>query len=228
MTVWPLDVTSHDDPTIYGPLRGTLLRDGRVLGTGCTVGLAFGATAPLCNALYNPGSNTWSSIGSGILYLNSATLLRDGRVLAAGGTNFLSSSASAALFTLGALLPGRPTVTAASVASGVLAVRWSPGEGGVATTYRLQFFSGPTLLAAMDVGASNAFAIAIPPTIHGTYAVRVTAANAAGPSLALAPFTFSIATLAVPQPPVLTANELAVNPISLSWAPGGGAPRTHT
>jgi hypothetical protein len=81
-------------------------------------------------------------------------------------------------------------------------------------------------VAALDVGATNVRAVPVPPTISGTFAVRVTAGNSEGPSLASLPFTFTVVGLTAPAPPTLTAAQVATNPVDLSWAPGagGGAP----
>lgn len=203
-----------------GPLTPTVLADGRVLGTSCA---SFPFTPdPPCNSLYDPVRNTWSALGSSAPQLHTATLLQDGRILVAGGDGFAPKSA-AYLFALGAQLPGRPTVTGATSGNGVLTVGWASGAGGAPSAHRLDFFSGATHVAALTVGAATAVSIPIPPTISGTFQVTVSAGNAAGESLASLPFTFAIEGLAPPGPPVLTATQVAANPITLSWLPGAGS-----
>ncbi len=72
--------------------------------------------------------------------------------------------------------PGAPTNVTALVIGPILNVGWTPPSGSpVPTSYRLDFFSGSTLVAQVSVGQQTSVAVGIPPGTVGTFTVRVTA-----------------------------------------------------
>jgi Matrixin len=124
--------------------------------------------------------------------------------------------------------PGRPTVTSATAAGGVLTVQWASGAGGAPIGHRLDFFSGGVLVASITViSPATTFATPLPPGIQGTFAVTVTAGNSAGLSPASAPFAFTIGGGAPGQPTVTSATA-AGGVLTVNWTSGAGAaPTAH-
>ena len=88
--------------------------------------------------------------------------------------------------------PGATSVVSATVSGGVLNLSWTTGPGTTATGYRLDFFSGPTVVASLTVGGSTTAAIPIPPGTVGTFAVRITALSGAASGPTSSPFSFTI------------------------------------
>jgi len=95
--------------------NAVLLPDGTVLVVGGSSGSGFDtSTSPVLYAeVYDPATNTWTSLASGTRYRgyhSTAVLLPDGRVLSAGG----NKERTAELFSPPYLFKGaRPTITAA-------------------------------------------------------------------------------------------------------------------
>ena len=65
------------------------------------------------------------------------------------------------------------TVTSAVENAGVLTVTWTATAG--ATSHRLDFLSGPTVVASVAAGAGPSASVGIPAGTHGAFGVRVTA-----------------------------------------------------
>ncbi|WP_426733448.1 galactose oxidase-like domain-containing protein [Myxococcus faecalis] len=99
--------------------NAVLLPDGTVLIVGGSSGSGFDdAASPVRYAeLYNPATNTWTSLASQVRYRgyhSTAALLPDGRVLSAGGAN----ERTAEVFSPPYLFKGaRPVITAAPTTS---------------------------------------------------------------------------------------------------------------
>jgi hypothetical protein len=121
--------------------------------------------------------------------------------------------------------PGQPVVTSAGAAGGVLTVQWTSGAGGAPTAHRLEFLSGATVVASVDVGPATTFQTAVPPGVQGAFAVRVLAANAFGASPFSAPFGFTIGGGA-PGQPTVTGATASGGILTVSWASGAGASPT--
>jgi hypothetical protein len=124
--------------------------------------------------------------------------------------------------------PGQPTVTSAVAAGGVLTVQWTSGAGGAPLGHRLDFYSGGVLLASITAPSpATTFSTPLPGGIQGTFAVTVTAANAAGFGPTSAPFTFTIGGGAPGQPTVTSATA-AGGVLTINWTSGAGAaPTSH-
>jgi len=122
-------------------------------------------------------------------------------------------------------VPGQPTVTSANATGGLLTVQWTSGSGGTPAGHRLDFFSGPTLLAGIISGASTSFSTAVPAGIQGTFGVTVTAGNAAGLSPASQVFTFNIGGGAPGQPSITSATASG-GLLTINWTSGAGAAPT--
>lgn len=127
----------------------------------------------------------------------------------------------------GAGAPGQPVITGAGASGGVVTVQWASGPGGAPAGHRLEFFSGASLVAAVNAGPATTFQTAVPPGVQGTFSVRVTAGNAAGLSPPSAPFAFTIGGGAPGQPTVTSANASG-GVLTVAWASGAGAsPTAH-
>ena len=123
--------------------------------------------------------------------------------------------------------PGQPVVTSAGAAGGVVTVQWTSGAGGAPTGHRLEFLSGATIVASVDVGPGTTYQTAVPPGVQGAFSVRVMAANASGVSPFSAPFGFTIGGGA-PGQPTITGASASGGILTVSWASGTGAsPTTH-
>ena len=109
-------------------INATVLPDGKVLVTGGTSSSGFnnGTNAVLTAELWNPATETWSTMASmqvPRLYHSTALLLPDGRVLSAGGGRPAATAATdnenAELFSPPYLFKGaRPTVSSAPATVG--------------------------------------------------------------------------------------------------------------
>ncbi len=124
----------------------------------------------------------------------------------------------------GGLPPGRPSITSAGAAGGVLTVQWTSGAGGAPTGHRLEFLSGSRVVAIVDVGPGLTFQAALPPGVQGDFSVRVTAANASGISPVSSLFGFTIG--GAPGQPTVTGATVSGGILTVSWAPGPGASAT--
>jgi hypothetical protein len=120
-------------------------------------------------------------------------------------------------------VPGTPTVTSALESGGILNVAWLAGSGNAATSHRLDFYSGSTLVASMTVGAATTAAIPVPPGTRGNYGVRVTALNGAAASPASALFAFTLGTpCTAPASPSISGGVVG-GTASVTWTPVAGA-----
>lgn len=113
--------------------------------------------------------------------------------------------------------PGSPTVTSALESGGFLNVAWLPGPGGSATSHRLDFYAGSTLLGSIAAGASTTVAIPLPAGIRGTLGVRVTAFNGAAASPASALFAFTIGPPCTPPASPTVSGGIAAGTASVTW-----------
>jgi hypothetical protein len=125
--------------------------------------------------------------------------------------------------------PAQPAVTSATASGGVLNVSWTTGAGATPTAHRLDFFSGATLVASVNVGAATIVAIPIPPGTTGTFAVQVTALAGGTAGAPSAPFPFTIGGAgppggcsAAPAAPVATGSVLNGTG-TVTWSPVPGA-----
>jgi hypothetical protein len=97
--------------------------------------------------------------------------------------------------------PGMPTNVQAVQNGGNLSVAWNaPTTGGSATAYRLDFYSGSTVVASLTVSSATSATIPIPPGTQGTFTVRVTALNGSVPGPPSAPATFTLGGGSCPPP----------------------------
>jgi hypothetical protein len=141
--------------------------------------------------------------------------------------NGAGSSPASALFNFtiggGGGAPGQPTVTSAVASGGVLTVTWTPGGGAAPTSHQLNFYSGATLVATVNWGASTTVNIPLPPGVFGTFGVKVTALNGtvAGPASNEYVFTIGPA-CTVPAAPIVTGGIVGGNG-SVSWQAVPGA-----
>lgn len=140
-----------------------------VLLAGTTPGFAVpAATLPLAAS---PLSFAVGGIPPGTYYV---------RLLAQNAGGVSSASNEVALTVAGA--PSAPTMNAPTVAGSVVGISWSPGgAGGVPTSYILTASltaGGPSIGTVALPGTS----LSVPGVPRGTYFLRVTAVNAAGPS----------------------------------------------
>ena len=65
--------------------------------------------------------------------------------------------------------PGQPVVAAAGATGGVVSVQWASGTGGAPTVHRLEFLSGATVVATVDVGPATTFQTPVPPGVQGLF-----------------------------------------------------------
>jgi hypothetical protein len=144
----------------------------------------------------------------------------------AGGRNLGSDDANGQKFIYPGAggAPGQPTVTSATVTSGVLRVVWASGSGAAPTSHRLDFFlQGGGLVATITAGAATSINIPLPAGTSGAFAVRVTALNGAtaGPGSPLYNFTIG-SSCAVPASPNVTGG-VSGGTAWVSWPAVAGA-----
>lgn len=121
--------------------------------------------------------------------------------------------------------PGQPTITSAVATGGVLTIQWTSGAGGTPAGHRLDFFSGGALIASINSGPATSFSTPLPAGLQGTFAVAVTAGNAAGlsPTSALFPFTIGGG---APGQPTVTSATASGGVLTINWTSGAGAAPT--
>ncbi|MCC7127007.1 MAG: hypothetical protein IT178_19335 [Acidobacteria bacterium] len=160
----------------------------------------------------------------------SAALARldDGRIYVAGQ---LGSGPSVVRLFPSAITPtppGPPTLTAAQVVSNPVRFTWTPGVGAPPASYELQVGSvpGASDVGIFPMGLATAIEAAAPPMVR--LYLRVMARNAQGSAVSNE-VTFILGGVSAPNPPVLTATQVTVNPITLSWgAVRGPSPQSYT
>lgn len=119
--------------------------------------------------------------------------------------------------------PGKPTITQAQAAGGVLTVAWTPGSGASATGHRLNFFQGATSVASATTGAGTSVAIQVPPGTIGSFAVTVTPLNGATPGPASDPFAFSLGPSCSTASITSVTGSVVGSTASISWVGAGAA-----
>jgi Matrixin len=92
--------------------------------------------------------------------------------------------------TLSGEAPGQPTITRVVASDEVLTIDWAASPGAVATTHRLDFFSGATLVVTLAVGPATSARIPIPLGAQGSFTVRVTSFAGEIPGPPSNPFPF--------------------------------------
>ncbi len=123
-------------------------------------------------------------------------------------------------------VPGAPTVTSAVASGGVLTVTWTSAGAGL-TAHTLEFYSGASLVASINVGAATSVNIPLPAGIQGTFSVRVRAFNASGGGPFGPLFAFTIGSGAPGQPTVTSATASG-GTLTVTWTLGAGAaPTSH-
>ena len=129
----------------------------------------------------------------------------------------------------GGAAPGQPTITSAVASGGLLTVNWTSGGGGAPTSHQLSFYSFGTLVGTINWGASTTANIPLPPGVIGTFGVRVTASNAAGPSPPSAQVDFTIVTGGggAPGQPTVTSAVASGGVLTITWTSGAGAAPTE-
>lgn len=125
--------------------------------------------------------------------------------------------------------PGPPTLSLAQAAANPVTLNWSPGAGGLPSTYTLYAGTSPgaSNLAVAPMGASTSISAMAPAGV--TIFVRVVATNAGG-SATSNEVSFTVAPPVAPGPPTLTTSSVSGSNVMLSWSPpaSGTTPTGYT
>lgn len=181
--------------------------------------LEAGTAPSLSNAFNNNVGNTTqlsAAAPPGTYYVRV-------RGVNASGIGAPSKEVTLTIGGVGGGAPGQPTITSAVASGGTLNVAWSPSAGASATSHRLDFFSGGSLVASVNAGATTSVAMPIPPGTQGTFDVRVTAVNGAVAGPSSLPRTFTIgAGCSRPASPTLSG-AIVNGTASVNWPAVPGA-----
>ena len=121
--------------------------------------------------------------------------------------------------------PGAPVLSLAQVTANPVTLSWTPGVGGAPSSYSVSAgtAAGASNLGVFPLGPATTISGSVP-TNTAIFA-RVTATNSFGSAVSNE-VSFTVPTPLAPGPPTLSATQVSANPVTLSWAPGGGGPPT--
>ncbi|MEP7117004.1 MAG: fibronectin type III domain-containing protein, partial [Acidobacteriota bacterium] len=141
--------------------------------------LVAGATPGFASAVAQlpvPGNQTGISVPN----VPSGTYYVRVYAINGGGTSLPTNEVQVVV--AGPAAPGTPTLNAPSVVGHTVGLSWTPGGGGVATSYVIGVAptNGGTVAPVSTVTSTS---VSVPGVPSGTYFVRVIAVNAVGNSL---------------------------------------------
>lgn len=164
-----------------------------------TAGLTPGFAVPLAS-LPLPGSSTGTvvpGVPAGTYYI---------RVVAqnAGGTS--APTNEAVLTVAGPAAPGAPTMNQPTGSGNTLNLSWTPGGGGVPTSYVLSALTtGGAVIASLPLAGTAASFANVP---NGTYVLQIVAINGVGASPASNQVTVTLPIIGPPPPIVQIGNDI--------------------
>jgi hypothetical protein len=214
----------------FGGASGVVLTNNLLDGT---IGRRDGATGTERNTLRaTAGMFVNSTNGDLHLAAGSAAIDRgvmltevtddwDGDIRPQGG----AADIGADEYRAGTAVPATPTDVRVSVGAQAIVIAWTaPATGVTPTAYRLDFRSGPALVATVVVGTMTSTTLAVPAGVQGTFSVTVTAVagGAQGPASAAATFTIG-GCAGPPATPANLAGRVTAGTASVSWNAVAGA-----